>query len=394
MRVFITCHSSRWGGGISVAQNLLSAFTRIAPENEYLVTIPRGLGYEACCQGLPRCQLFTYVHGELISRWWWETMLLPKVVRDWKPDVVFNMANRGMALPPCPQATLIQDSHLLYPFGQFGRISLKQRLVFFYHRRHLRRSLKRTQVVFCQTKVARDRLWRMYGRAINAELCPNHVSVFTSQPSECSAVPISLAAYQNRFILFVLTRYYPHKNLEIIPEVFRRFSRELHNVLALLTISPDESRQAKKMLERVRTWKLEDKIVTIGPLRQDQLSAFYLHTDCLFLPTLLESFSGTYIEAMRYGRPIITSNMDFARVVCGAAAEYFNPLDPESIFAAILRVRDDRSRRDQLVAAGKKQQAAGPGSWDEIARAVMGRLTALAGANEGVKAKIDVGTQW
>jgi glycosyltransferase involved in cell wall biosynthesis len=83
---------------------------------------------------------------------------------------------------------------------------------------------------------------------------------------------------------------------------------------------------------------------------------------------------------MRYGRPIITSDLDFAREICGEAAEYFDPLDPESIFTAIARVRDDSGRRDQLVAAGKKQQDAMPGSWDEIARTVMAKLTALAEA--------------
>jgi hypothetical protein len=43
---------------------------------------------------------------------------------------------------------------------------------------------------------------------------------------------------------------------------------------------------------------------------------WYKATQALLLPTLLESFSGTYIEAMHFERPIFTSNLDFAKEVC------------------------------------------------------------------------------
>ena len=51
----------------------------------------------------------------------------------------------------------------------------------------------------------------------------------------------------------------------------------------------------------------------------------------MILPTLLESFSATYIEAMFHGKTILTSDLDFARDVCGEAAFYFDPLNPQSI---------------------------------------------------------------
>ena len=54
-------------------------------------------------------------------------------------------------------------------------------------------------------------------------------------------------------------------------------------------------------------------------------------SSALFLPTLVESFGLIYLEAMKYGCPIITSDRDFSRWICGDLAMYFDPMDAISI---------------------------------------------------------------
>jgi hypothetical protein len=44
-----------------------------------------------------------------------------------------------------------------------------------------------------------------------------------------------------------------------------------------------------------------------------------------FLPSVLESMSGSYLEAFHYQLPIVTTECDFARDTCGSAAAYFLP---------------------------------------------------------------------
>jgi glycosyltransferase involved in cell wall biosynthesis len=57
----------------------------------------------------------------------------------------------------------------------------------------------------------------------------------------------------------------------------------------------------------------------------------YKQCDALLMPTLLESFSGTYVEAMYHKKTIFTSDFDFAKVVCRDVAFYFNPFDENDI---------------------------------------------------------------
>ena len=72
------------------------------------------------------------------------------------------------------------------------------------------------------------------------------------------------------------------------------------------------------------------------------------------MPSLLESFSGTYVEAMYYRIPIFTSGLDFAREVCGEGATYFDPHDPDDILEKIERVFREPTRLKALVDAGEK----------------------------------------
>jgi glycosyltransferase involved in cell wall biosynthesis len=47
---------------------------------------------------------------------------------------------------------------------------------------------------------------------------------------------------------------------------------------------------------------------------------------------------------MHLGTPILTSDLDFAREVCGEAAVYFSPWDPDAMATAIERLRDEPGR--------------------------------------------------
>lgn len=377
MKVFICSHSARFGGSISRVKDLIAAIGRVAPQHDYYFTVPPDLGFEESCHAAPRHAIRVYRCGGLVQRWLWETFTLPGLVEKVRPDVILNTANRGLASPPCPQATLIADPHLFYPFSAFGSIDVADRLRFWYHRYYLRRSLKSTRLLFCQTAVARERLRSLYGNGCAIRLCPKVVSPAAISLRGRVSEPAPLHELRDKFKLFVLARYYAHKNLEIIPRLFQKHRDRLRDVAMVLTITAEQHPNAARLLKRIEREGLERNVITVGPLKQEDLPAYYGYTDALFLPTVLESFSGTYLEAMQFDRPILTSDMDFARCVCGDAALYFDPHDEDSICHAILRLKEDAMLRRQLVEAGKARRAAQTLTWDEIARSVMRELELL-----------------
>lgn len=378
LRIFVTGHSSRHGGGISVARNLIAAFGRVAPQHQYFFTIPDGLGFEECCQQAPKQQILVYRHGSMLKRWFWETYRLPQMVKEVQPDVIINLANRGILHLPAPQSTLIHDPHLFYGFHQFGKITLLARFKFWYHQQHLRKSLRHTQLVFCQTETAMKRIKHKYGGYLKVEICPNSVSVFVRGAREIASLPQRLTRHIDDFRVFFLTRYYSHKNIEILIRLFLEHREKLQDVVVITTLRPDQHPNAKRFLSQVAQLGLQNRIVNVGPLQQDELDAYYSNCNALFLPTLLESFSGTYFESMHFGCPILTSNLDFAREICGDAALYFDPLNPSSIADAIVQLKSNPALQEDLIRRGKHRLGQKSQTWDEIAMNVIKGLEDIA----------------
>ena len=101
--------------------------------------------------------------------------------------------------------------------------------------------------------------------------------------------------------------------------------------------------------------KYKDRILLIGKVDINTCPSLYDKADIMFLPTLLECFSASYPEAMKMGKPILTSDLSFAHSLCGDAALYFDPLSPQSIVEAIQRINVDKILVSVLIENGRKQ---------------------------------------
>jgi glycosyltransferase involved in cell wall biosynthesis len=390
LRIFVTGHNCRTGGGISVARNLIKSFGSIAPQHRYHFTIPDNLGFEECCAECPQASFTVYNHkrGGLPKRVLWEKEILPRIARGFEPDVIFNIANRSMVGAPAPQATMINDAHLFCDPRQWGKTLLKERAIFTYHRNHLQWSLSHTDSWFCQTELAAEGMQRKYGKDLRIQVCQNCISTFLDDDKSPAPMPEPISGCKRRFKLFCLAMYYSHKNLDVLINLFTEQREMLRDVAVIITIAPGQHPGARKLIERIGKLGLDDAIINVGPLQQSELRSYYQHTDAVFLPTLLESSSATYLEAMHYGRPILTSDLDFARAACGDAALYFDPWHTRSIAEAIVTLVHDHALRERLTENGSNYKMAGSYTWDDAATIVLRELERIAtppSADRGVK---------
>ncbi|NJD05858.1 MAG: glycosyltransferase family 4 protein [Methylococcaceae bacterium] len=380
LRIAVIAHALRAGGGVSVGQNLIDGLLRQGSTHRYFCSVPAGLGYEAICENQPHCQpVYFRRQGGHFDRWYFDERVLPKLVKEFAPDVVLALGNRGLSGVKWPQAILCQDSHLYYPSRHFGRETQPVRLLIAYSRARLARDLRHTNLLFCQTPVAAARLRETYRYEGEIALAPNAVSVATIAGEVNVAVPEPLKVISASTRLFCLTRYYAHKNLESIVLLFDRYREELRDVAVVLTISAEDHPNAGKLLQAIRKHGLDRQIVNVGPLQQTELAAYYRHCQALFLPTLLESFSGTYLEAMRFECPILTSDLDFAHHVCGDAALYFDPWDPARMKEAIFSLASDDSLRNTLKEIGIDRLNTGFADWAMVTSTVLKKLKSITG---------------
>lgn len=161
--------------------------------------------------------------------------------------------------------------------------------------------------------------------------------------------------------ILCLSAYYRHKNLEIIPDVAKALQKSLPNrhVRFLLTL-PGSSDGFKRILSKAAALGVDDRIINMGPIPVSRGPEVYSASHILFLPSVLETFSANYPEAMAMGLPIVTSDLGFAREICGEAASYFKPMDANAAACAITELCQDGELWMSLVNNGKSKLRALP----------------------------------
>lgn len=155
-------------------------------------------------------------------------------------------------------------------------------------------------------------------------------------------------------ILYV-SSYYPHKNFEIIPAVARSLQTRLGKDAGfefVLTLDPG-STEATSLHRTARALGVAARLRFIGRVPVAQVPRLYESAHVAFIPSLLESFSSCYSEALSCGLPIATADLDFAHSICGNAAVYFDPIDPEDAAGKLHRLITDGDLRRALIESGK-----------------------------------------
>ena len=371
MKIALLAHNLRVAGGLSVGKNIVTALPVIAPMHDYLVIVPADCGYPDFAD---RDNVTVLPVAEMgpAARMRWEKNELRAALIEFDADWLWALGNFGLANPPCRQSVLFHLSHYIYPRRHRG-YSLCESFIkiprLWAQRRAISIPLGQTRRVYCQTETARQRFSRTFDYPLaQIGLCPNAVS---STATTITDAPDVLAPYKVRFKLFVLTKYYSHKNLERIVSMYTAHRDELRDTLCVITLHASHGPRARGLLARIEFESLGDLILNVGPIPQDRLSGYFSACDAMFLPTLLESFSGTYVEAMHFGRPILTSDLDFAHEVCGDAAFYFDPWNISDMKEQILRLQNDPALRKTLVSAGRKRMKSLLQSWPTILRRVL-----------------------
>lgn len=186
---------------------------------------------------------------------------------------------------------------------------------------------------------------------------PNCCSDFYFDAAREGAAPHpALAARpQGEHRLLVFTSYKPHKNLEIIPAVAAELRRLDPATLVRFVFTLPDRWPWHRLQAKAAHLGVADLLVNVGPVPAYAGPGLYAGCSALFMPTVLETFSAAYPEAMCMQRPIITSDLDFARDICADAAAYFDPTAPRVAADAVLSVLEDPARAAELVARGRER---------------------------------------
>jgi len=149
--------------------------------------------------------------------------------------------------------------------------------------------------------------------------------------------------------IFCLAAPYPHKNIHEIPRMARKLlDKDFDNFKFVVTI-PEDDPTLKSFHKKCKDLEVCNRILNVGKISQLECKEWYLKSKLVFLPTYLETFSATLLEALYLKVPIVTTNFDFNTDVSGKYALYFDPGNWDKAVDQILKLLTDNYEREKII---------------------------------------------
>ncbi|RCR67139.1 glycosyltransferase [Larkinella punicea] len=375
MKLLINAFNLASAGGLNVALNFLKNIPYLKSDADHIhVIVPQACGYEALESDSFKIHYLPKALNHWMTRPLMDHVWYPKVLNEIKPEIIFTMGNFPSPVP-YKQVVLLHLPHLAYPEDKALWKQVGPEIIFKIKLRDwvFRRRLTHVDILLVQTHTMLKRLLQVYPQLPSIQLFPNAYTLLNSQ----STYELPVKKQPNLTYLMCLSRYYPHKNLEILVEVARLMKARQMPYRIFITIEAWQHPKAKRLLETIAQASLADFLIPIGNVPADCVASLYHQVDGLILPTLLESFTATYVDAMHFGVSIFTSQRDFAEEICGESAHYFDPLSAQSIVDTIHAGYSNETNRQHKISAGRLRSTTLP-DWPEVSRTCWELLVSLA----------------
>lgn len=343
---------SKVGGGKVILDTYLRLLGERAPADCYFILTPDRDAYRHIeTNRIKVIDIPAWAHSNLATIPLYR-LVLPRLLKRYQIDAILNFGD--VIIPTdVPQVYNFDWAFAVYPDHlSWQRLGRAEKLLYRVKLHYFEAYLSRANIIMAQTEAMKARLEARY-RLTNVVLVPSAAAVDGEAGSgaqfDLPDVPVKLVYPAN---------YYPHKNIDILEPVASLLKARKSGVLIVTTLAPDEHDGARALLDRVAEKGLDDVLLNVGRVAPADIPSLYEASDGLLMPTLLETFGLPYVEAMHHGKPILTSDMDFAHAVCGDAAVYFDPLDPQSIVAAIERLFSDGDLHAAIMERGRERLSA------------------------------------
>lgn len=142
----------------------------------------------------------------------------------------------------------------------------------------------------------------------------------------------------------------PHKNVGLVLGLADQLKKE---GLRVAVVGARDARVFSNSADVA----LADNIAWLGRISDEELAALLGDCLCLAFPSFTEGFGLPALEAMARGCPVVVSDRASLPEICGEAALYASPDDPQACLQQFISLRRDAALKAKLSALGPEQAA-------------------------------------
>jgi glycosyltransferase involved in cell wall biosynthesis len=343
------------GGGVQVGLDFVAQAKRLAQDRQWYLVASAGTPLAQVVE-TQNMRVLKVVPRGLHARLWFEFNGCRPLMKTLKPAAIYTQFG-----PQWPGATGTASvvgcaySNLCYPEVDFWRRLPPAQRAF----RELvdvgrRRRLQQADAVIFETEELAERgiqHLRLDRQRVHV-VRPSVSSLVTGEHRHDETAERALRI-PGGFRVLLLSVYNPNKNFELLPRIAQALRERAGDADTVFVLTlPPEARQLRAILRLATQLQVKNRLYNFGPVPHAGCADLYRACDAVILPSRLESFSNSIAEAWTMGKPLLISDLPWARSLCGRGAIYFRYDDPLEAAARITELRADTARRDSVVQAG------------------------------------------
>ena len=301
-----------------------------------------------------------------LRRVWWEQITLRRFIRRERPDFVYATGNLGMFRCPAPQMVLVECPLFfsdLYQKTFLPAHSFRSRMAFRLRRWLICRSARWSDIVMTPSQAALDDLRRFVAvPPQKAFVNPYGVEGTNGSAHSAHRVADGDAAGEPTRLLHV-SLYFEHKDLTTLLRAMPLLNQNGGPRFALVTTADPAWAVASGTvtqrgdLQLLKRPEISDAVKVVGPLAKEEAQKLYRDADIFVFPSITESFGFPLVEAMANGLAIVAADTPVNKEICGEAALYFRPLDPEDLAEKVILLGRSQALREKLGTMGRGRAA-------------------------------------
>jgi glycosyltransferase involved in cell wall biosynthesis len=386
IHLFINALAANAGGGLTYVRNVLPILAA-APVRTTILIRPDLRQEFVDLRNVD----FIELNIPALQRFWFEQSNLPELVRRSGANVLLSTGNFAVRKSPVPQILLSRNS--IYTSADYLSDLKRRREYRMLGDTYLRAMLARRSIHWADVTVAPTEAFAAeLRRWTGAEVISIHhgfdQEAFTKNSSPLSAeVEARLNSVKGALRLLFVSHYNYYRNFETLiqalPALREKFPQR--HVRLLLTcklaagMNPGRYRP-DSAANLVKTLAVSDMVVELGAIRYGQLHHLYSRADLYITPAYTETFSHPLVEAMSTGLPIIASDIDVHREICGDAAFYFNRFSATELAQSVSEVAASPDIMHRMAATGTLRSQVF--SWRSHVHKILELCSSLTGTKE------------
>ena len=305
--------------------NLLSALAQLDEVNQYFLFTPQLVDF-------PLPDNFKQIRvpekdfaSPSLRKAHWEYSLIPKELQKWRIDLVhFLYPSNPLTKLGIPTIVTVHDM-IPWRLKEYNS-RLRSKL---YHM-HAKWALKRADHLISVSNFSKDEIQKII-KTEDKNLSVTHlappITHFDDMPPGLNL--------RRKFLLYV-GGFDARKNVPLLMIAYQKFIANYHSIDLILVGA--KGRDLEEFITDEFTQKVagrfpvkpKGRIIFTEALQDSELAALYRQATALVHPSTYEGFNLPLVEAMKYGLPLVVSDIPVNHEVAGEAGFYVDPGNEDS----------------------------------------------------------------